>query len=79
MKKHLDEIEEKRNDLTRKFNSEIYNISEGLKKLQIDEIPDAVRTVIIAEIEYSFDEKWKMYRKAMDKLDAEINDLKKYY
>ena len=46
-------------------------------KDQIDEIPYAVRKSILAEIEYGFNEKWKMYRKAIKKLDEQMPD--KYY
>ena len=43
------------------------------------EVPDAVRTALLNEINYSFTEKWNYYRKEMQKLDDEITDLKKYY
>ena len=52
----LDNIEEKRNELTKKFNAEIHYINEGLKLIEIDEIPDAVTKSILAEIEYGFNE-----------------------
>ena len=45
--------------------------------LLLDEIIPSVREAILEEIRYSFNEKWKMYREAMDKLDAEMP--KKYY
>ena len=77
MEKQLDNIEEKRNELTKKFNAEIHYINEGLKLVGIDEIPEAVRQVIIAEIKYGFEEKWKCYKKAMARLDEQMPD--KYY
>ena len=77
MNTQIDEIEDKKNELTKKFNAEIHYINEGLKLVEIDEIPDAVRKSILAEIEYGFNEKWKMYREAMKKLDGQMPD--KYY
>ena len=75
----IEEIDDKKIELTKKYNVEIQNIKNGLKMLEIDEIPDAVRTAIVKEIEYSFGQKWIYYKTAIDKLDNEISDLKKYY
>ena len=55
------------------------DIQIGIQMLKIDEVPDAVRTALLNEINYSFTEKWNYYRKEMQKLDDEITDLKKYY
>ena len=77
MDKQLDNIEDKKNELTKKINAEIHYINEGLKLVEVDEIPDAVRRSILAEIEYGFKKKWKMCRKAMKKLDEQMPD--KYY
>ena len=54
-------------------------IKNGIQMLKIDEVPDAVRTAILDEIQYSFNEKWNYYRKKMDNLDNEINELKRNY
>jgi hypothetical protein len=79
MEKKLDEIELKRLRLIQSHNQEMSDIKIGIQMLKIDEVPDAVRTALLDEIEYSFNEKWKYYRKKMADLDNEINDLKKYY
>lgn len=73
----INEIDNKKIELTKKYNDEIQNIKNGLKLLEIDEIPDAVRTALMKEIEYSFGQKWIYYKTAMDKLEAEMP--KKYY
>ena len=73
----MDEIDNKRIGLTKKHNEEIEYIKNGIKMLLLDEIIPSVREAIMAEIRYSFQEKWKIYREAMDKLDAEIPQ--KYY
>lgn len=75
--KQLDNIEEKRNEITKKLNAEIHYNNEGLKLVEIDEISYAVKKSILAEIEYGFNEKWKMYQKAMRKSDKQMPD--KYY
>ena len=77
MEKLLDSIEEKRNELTKKHNAEIEYIKNGLKMLEIDELPEAVRQGILNEINYSFVEKWKCHKKAMATLDEQMPD--KYY
>lgn len=79
MEKQLNEIAEKRNEVTKQFHKEINYIDEGLKSLGMDEIPEAMRQVIVAEIKYGFEEKWKMYNKMMHKFNAELEDLKKSY
>ena len=38
MEKQLNEIEDKKNELTKKFNAEIHYINEGLKLVEIDEL-----------------------------------------
>ena len=68
----MDEIDNKRIELTKKHNEEIEYIKNGIKMLLLDEIIPSVREAILAEIRYSFQEKWKMYREAMDKLDKEL-------
>ena len=73
----MDEIDNKGIELTKKHNEEIEYIKNGIKMLLLDEIIPSVREAIMAEIRYSFQEKWKIYREAMDKLDAEIPQ--KYY
>ena len=77
MNTQIDEIEDKKNELTKKFHAEIHYINEGLKLVEIDEISYAVKESILAEIEYGFNEKWKMYQKAMRKSDKQMPD--KYY
>ena len=79
MEKQIDEIELKRLHLIQKHNKEMTDIQIGIQMLKIDEVPDAVRTALLNEINYSFTEKWNYYRKEMQKLDGEISDLKKYY
>ena len=79
MEKQIDEIELKRLHLIQKHNKEMTDIQIGIQMLKIDEVPDAVRTALLNEINYSFTEKWNYYRKEMQKLDDEISDLKKYY
>jgi hypothetical protein len=79
MEKQIDEIELKRLRLIQSHNQEMSDIKIGIQMLKIDEVPDAVRNALLDEIEYSFNEKWKYYRKKMADLDNEINDLKKYY
>ena len=73
----MDEIDNKRIELTKKHNEEIEYIKNGIKMLLLDEIIPSVRVAILAEIRYSFQEKWKMYLEAMDKLDKEMPE--KYY
>ena len=73
----MDEIDNKRIELTEKHNEEIEYIKNGIKMLLLDEIIPSVREAILAEIRYSFQGKWKMYREAMDKLDKEMPE--KYY
>ena len=68
----MDEIDNKRIELTKKHNEEIEYIKNGIKMLLLDEIIPSVREAIMAEIRYSFQEKWKMYLEAMDKLDKEM-------
>lgn len=75
----MDEIDNKRIEPTKRHNEEIEYIKNGIQLLKLDEIIPSVREAIMQEIRYSFEEKWKMYRKAMEKLDNEISDLKKYY
>jgi flagellar motor component MotA len=77
MEKQMDEIELKRIELTQKHNQEIEYIKTGIKMLLIDEIIPSIREAILEEIRYSFQEKWKLYRKEMEKLDKEMP--KKYY
>ena len=79
MEKQIDEIELKRLRLIQSHNQEMTDIQIGIQMLKIDEVPDAVRTALLDEINYSFTEKWNYYRKEMQKLDDEITDLKKYY
>ena len=79
MEKKIDEIELKRLRLIQSHNQEMSDIKIGIQMLRIDEVPDAVRTALLDEINYSFTEKWNYYRKEMQKLDDEINELKKYY
>ena len=79
MEKKIDEIELKRLRLIQSHNQEMSDIKIGIQMLKIDEVPDAVRTALLDEISYSFNEKWKYYRKEMEKLDDEINELKKNY
>ena len=76
MEKQIDEIELRRLQLIQKHNHEMSEINIGIQMLKIDEVPDAVRTVILDEISYSFNEKCNYYRKEMEKLDNEINELK---
>jgi flagellar motor component MotA len=73
------EIENKKIELTKKHNEEIEYIKNGIKLLLLDEIIPSIREAIMREIRYSFEEKWKMYRKAMEKIDNEINDMRKNY
>ena len=77
--KKIDEIELKRLRLIQSHNQEMSDIKIGIQMLKIDEVPDAVRTALSDEINYSFTEKWNYYRKEMQKLDDEITDLKKYH
>ena len=77
--KQIDEIELKRLRLIQKHNQEMSDIQIGIQMLKLDEIPDAVRTALLDEINYSFLEKWNYYRKEIQKIDDEISDLKKYY
>ena len=79
MEKQIDEIELKRLRLIQSHNQEMSDIKIGIQMLKIDEVPDAVRTALLDEIQYSFNEKWKYYRKEMEKLDDEINELKRNY
>ena len=79
MEKQIDEIELKRLLLIQSHNKEMSVIKIGIQMLKIDEVPDAVRTALLDEIQYSFNEKWNYYRKEMQKLDDEINELKKNY
>ena len=43
MEKQIEEIGQKKIELTKKYNTEIENMKNGLKQLEIDEIPDAAR------------------------------------
>ena len=79
MEKKIDEIELKRLRLIQSHNQEMSDIKIGIQMLKIDEVPEAVRTALLDEIQYSFNEKWNYYRKEMQKLDDEINELKKNY
>ena len=79
MEKKLDEIELKRLRLIQKHNYEMSEINIGVQMLKIDEVPESVRTAILDEIQYSFNEKCNYYRKGMEKLDNETNELKKNY
>ena len=79
MEKKIDEIELKRLRLIQSHNQEMSDIKIGIQMLKIDEVPDAVRTALLDEIQYSFNEKRKYYRKEMEKLDDEINEMKKNY
>ena len=79
MEKKIDEIELKRLRLIQSHNQEMSDIKIGIQMLKIDEVPDAVRTALLDEISYSFNEKWKYYRKEMEKLDDEINEMKRNY
>ena len=76
MEKKLDEIELKRLRLIQKHNHEMSEINIGVQMLKIDEVPESVRTAILDEIQYSFNEKCNYYRKEMEKLDNETNELK---
>jgi hypothetical protein len=73
------EIENEKIELTKKHNEEIEYIKNGIKMLLLDEIIPSIREAIMREIRYSFEEKWKMYRKGMEKIDNEINDMRKNY
>ena len=79
MEKQIDEIELKRLRLIQSHNQEMSDIKIGIQMLKIDEVPDAVRTALLDEIQYSFNEKRKYYRKEMEKLDDEINEMKRNY
>ena len=79
MEKKIDEVELKRSRLIQSHNQEMSDIKIGIQMLKLDEVPDAVRTALLDEINYSFTEKWNYYRKEMQKLDDEITDLKKHY
>ena len=79
MEKKMDEVELKRSRMIQSHNQEMSDIKIGIQMLRIDEVPDAVRTALLDEINYSFTEKWNYYRKEMQKLNDEINELKKYY
>ena len=72
MEKQIEEIGQKKIELTKKYSTEIENIKYGLKLLEMDEIPDAVKKALMKEIEYSFGQKWISYKTAMDNLDAEM-------
>jgi hypothetical protein len=73
------EIENEKIELTKKHNEEIEYIKNGIKMLLLDEIIPSIREAIMREIRYSFEEKWKMYRKGMEKIYNEINDMRKNY
>jgi hypothetical protein len=79
MDKQLDEIELRRLRLIQKHNHEMSEIKIGIQMLKIDEVLESVKNALFDEIQYSFNEKWKYYRKKMDDLDNEINELKKNY
>ena len=79
MENKIDEIELKRLRLIQKHNQEMSDIKIGVQMLKIDEVPESVRTALLDEIQYSFNEKWKYYRKEMEKLDNEINEMKRNY
>ena len=79
MENKIDEIELKRLRLIQSHNQEMSDIKIGIQMLKIDEVPDAVRTALLDEIQYSFNEKRKYYRKEMEKLDDEINEMKRNY
>ena len=79
MEKKVNEIELKRLRLIQSHNKQMSDIQTGIHLLKIDEVPESVRTAILDEIQYSFNEKWNYYRKKMDDLDNEINELKKNY
>ena len=73
----MDEIDNKRIELTKKHNEEIEYIKNGIKQMKIEELPQQFQEALMKEIEYSFNEKLKYYKTAMDKLDAEMP--KKFY
>ena len=79
MEKKIDEIELKRLRLIQKHNQEMSDIKIGIQMLKIDEVPESVRNTLLDEIQYSFNEKWNYYRKEMEKLDNEINEMKRNY
>ena len=79
MEKKVDEIELKRLRLIQSHNKEMSDIKIGIQMLKIDEVPESVRNALLDEIQYSFNEKWKYYRKEMEKLDNEINEMKRNY
>ena len=79
MEKKIDEIELKRLRLIQSHNQEMSDIKIGIQMLKIDEVVESVRNALLDEIQYSFNEKWKYYRKEMEKLDDEINELKMNY
>ena len=61
MKKRIDEIKLKNLQLIQSHNQEMSDIQIGIQMLKIDEVPDAVRTALLDEINYSFTEKWNYY------------------
>ena len=79
MENKIDEIELKRLRLIQSHNQEMSDIKIGIQMLKIDEVVESVRNALLDEIQYSFNEKWKYYRKEMEKLDDEINELKMNY
>ena len=79
MEKKLDKIELRRLQLIQSHNQEMSDIKIGIQMLKLDEVVESVRNALLNEIEYSFNEKWKYYRKKMADLDNEINELKTYY
>ena len=79
MENKIDEIELKRLRLIQSHNQEMSDIKIGIQMLKIDEVVESVRNALLDEIQYSFNEKWKYYRKEMEKLDNEINEMKRNY
>ena len=67
--RRIDEIDYKKNELTKKYNDEIYNLKQALKNLENDEIPEAVRNSLLDEIGFTFTKKWQIYKEEMNKLD----------
>ena len=69
--RRIDEIDYKKNELTKKYNDEIYNLKQALKNLENDEIPEAVRNSLLDEIGFTFTKKWQIYKEEMNKLESQ--------
>jgi uncharacterized Fe-S cluster-containing MiaB family protein len=79
MEQIINEIDNKRTEITKKYDDDINILKNGLLLLENDEIPQAVRDAIFKDIETNFFEKWTLYKLNMKQLDDRMEEFSHYY